>query len=98
MKRFHFPHRYALRTEDNPAIQDLAKALVLSRLDVMNTRLEKGGSYILGTRFSLADFYLSFWIALLGRDGVCSRSPAIAKRYDPVRSRAGVTPYLAPSG
>lgn len=94
MKRFHFPHRYSLRTEDNPAIQDLAKALVLSRLDVMNTRLEKGGPYILGTRFCLADFYLSFWVALLGRDGVCSRSPAIAVLYDLVRSRASATPYL----
>ena len=95
MKRFHFPHRYSLRTEDNPAIQDLARALVLSRLDVMNTRLDKGGPYILGTtRFSLADFYLCFWVALLGRDGVCSRSPAIAKLYDLVRSRASATPYL----
>jgi glutathione S-transferase len=26
MKRFHFPHRYSLRTEDNAGIQDLAKA------------------------------------------------------------------------
>jgi glutathione S-transferase len=32
MKRFHFPHRFSLRREDNAGIQDLAKALVLSRL------------------------------------------------------------------
>ena len=48
MKRFHFPHRYSLRTEDNVAIQDLTKTLVLGRLDVMNTRLAKGGPYVLG--------------------------------------------------
>ena len=94
MKRFHFPHRFSLRTEDNAGIQDLAKVLVLSRLDVMNTRLLKSGPYILGTRFSLADFYLSFWIAYLDRDGVCKRFPSIAKLYDLVRSRPSATPYL----
>ena len=94
MKRFHFPHRYSLRTEDNPAIQGLAKTLVLGRLDVMNTRLAKGGPYVLGTRFCLADFYLCFWVALLGRDSVCGRLPAIATLYDRVRSRARATTYL----
>lgn len=94
MKRFHFPHRFSLRTEDNAGIQDLAKALVLSRLDVMNTRLLKSGPYVLGTRFSLADFYLSFWIAYLDRDGVCKRFPSIAKLYGLVRSRPSATPYL----
>lgn len=57
MKRFHFPHRFSLRQEDNAGIQELAKALVLSRLNVINTRLAKRGPYLLGTRFSLADFY-----------------------------------------
>jgi glutathione S-transferase len=94
MKRFHFPHRFSLRTEDNTGIQDLAKALVLSRLDVMNTRLAKSGPYVLGARFSLADFYLSFWVALLDRDSVCKRLPSIAKLYSLVRSRPSATPYL----
>lgn len=94
MKRFHFPHRYSLRTEDNAAIQDSAKTLVLSRLNVMNTRLAKGGPYVLGARFCLADFYLSFWVALLDRDGVCKRFPSIAKLYDLVRSRPSAKPYL----
>jgi len=94
MKRFHFPHRYSLRTEDNVAIQDLTKTLVLGRLDVMNTRLAKGGPYVLGPRFCLADFYLSFWVALLDPDGVCKRFPSIAKLYDLVRSRPSAKPYL----
>lgn len=94
MKRFHFPHRYSLRTEDNAAVQDSAKTLVLSRLGVMNTRLERGGPYLLGTRFCLADFYLSFWIALLDRQGACTRFPSIAKLYDLVRSRPSAKPYL----
>jgi glutathione S-transferase len=94
MKRFHFPHRFSLRREDNAGIQDLAKALLLSRLDVVNTRLAKSGPYLLGTRFSLADFYLSFWIAYLDRHGVCKRLPSVAKLYDLVRSRPSATPYL----
>jgi len=94
MKRFHFPHRFSLRREDDAGIQDLAKALVLSRLDVMNSRLAKGGPYVLGTRFSLADFYLSFWVALVDRDDVCKRLPSIAKLYDLVRSRPSAKPYL----
>ena len=43
MKRFHFPHRFSLRREDDAGIQDLAKSLLLSRLKVMNTRLAKRG-------------------------------------------------------
>src|SRR5260221_4530597 len=40
MKRFHFPHRFSLRREDDAGIQDLAKTLILSRLEVINTRLQ----------------------------------------------------------
>jgi glutathione S-transferase len=94
MKRFHFPHRFSLRTEDNAGIQDMAKSLILSRLDVMNTKLANRGPYLLGTRFSLADFYLSFWVAYLDREGVCRQFPSIAKLYDLVRSRPSASPYL----
>lgn len=94
MKRFHFPHRFALRPEDNLAIQDMAKSLILGRLKVMNERLEKSGPYVLGPRFSLADFYLSFWIAYLDRTEACARFPAIARLYSLVRSRPGAFPYL----
>ena len=94
MKRFHFPHRFSLRREDNAGVQDAAKALVLSRLEVVDTRLAKSGPYLLGNRFSLADFYLSFWIAYLDREAVRSRLPSIARLYGLVRSRPGVTPYL----
>jgi glutathione S-transferase len=72
----------------------MSKQLVLSRLDVMNTRLAKGGPYILGDRFSLADFYLSFWIAYLDRDAVRKRSPLVGRLYDLVRSRPSTAPYI----
>jgi glutathione S-transferase len=94
MKRFHFPHRFSLRRTDDTGIQEQAKSLVLSRLDVMNTRLAKRGPYVLGDRFSLADFYLSFWVAYLDRRAACAQFPAIARLYELVRSRPGATPYL----
>ncbi|WP_331371357.1 glutathione S-transferase family protein [Sinorhizobium chiapasense] len=94
MKRFHFPHRFSLRREDVAGIQDLAKSLVLSRLDVMNTRLAAKGPYALGPRFSLADFYLCFWIAYLDRETVCLQFPSIARLYELVRSRPGAGTYL----
>jgi glutathione S-transferase len=94
MKRFHFPHRYSLRADDNAGIQDLTKSIVLSRLSVVNGRLEKGGPYVLGERFSLLDFYLSFWIALLDPVGVCGQFPSIATLYAMVRSRRGATHHI----
>lgn len=94
IKRFHFPHRFSLRREDNAAVQDAARSLVLTRLEVVETRLAKGGPYLLGQRFSLADFYLVFWIAYLDREAVRGRCPCIGGLYDLVRSRRGVSPYL----
>ena len=94
MKRFHFPHRFSLRTEDNVGTRELAKTLVLSRLDVMNRRLAKNGPYILGDRFSLADVYLCFWIAYLDRETVCKQLPSVARLYGVVRSRPSVAPHL----
>jgi glutathione S-transferase len=87
MKRFHFPHRYSLRREDDAGIRDQARSLLLGRLDVVNTRLARRGPCLLGPRFSLADVYLCFWIAYLGREDVCDRCPQIARLYDLVRSR-----------
>jgi glutathione S-transferase len=94
MKRFYYPHRFSLRREDDGGIQDLAKTLVLGHLDVMDTRLAKRGPYVLGDRFSLADFYLSFWMAFLDRGVVWNRFPSIAKLYDLVKSRPTTTGYL----
>jgi glutathione S-transferase len=60
----------------------------------MNTRLARRGPYVLGSRFSLADFYLCFWIAYLDRKDVCKQLPSIAKLYGLVRSRPGATRFL----
>jgi glutathione S-transferase len=87
MKRFHFPHRFSPRPEDNLKVQDMAKTMVLSRLAVVNVRLAKSGPYLLGARFSLADTFLCFWAAYLDGDAVRTEMPAIGKLYDLVKTR-----------
>ncbi len=94
MKRFHYPHRFSLRRADDAATQDLARSLLLGRLGVLNVRLEARGPYLLGPRFSLADFYLCFWIAYLDRQAACSQFPSIGRLYDLVRSRPLAARYL----
>ncbi|WP_291159432.1 glutathione S-transferase family protein [Ensifer sp. SSB1] len=91
MKRFHFPHRYALREEDNSSIQDHAKSLIFGRLDVMNRRLASRGPYILGSRFGR--FLLVFLDRLSRRgwrvrpmptDGQSLRIGALASERQPI--------------
>jgi glutathione S-transferase len=93
-KRVHFPHRYSLRRPDDHGIQDQAISLIFARLRVLDAKLAKRGPYLLGERFSLADFYLCFWIAFLNRKEVCLQFPAIATLYDLVRSRPRAAAYL----
>jgi glutathione S-transferase len=95
MKRFHFPHRFSPRPEDNAKIQAMAKSLVLNRLAVMDERLAKSGPYALGARFSLADAFLCFWVAYLGRDVVADRMPSIGKLYGLVQTRPRMAALLA---
>lgn len=95
MKRFHYPHRFSPRREDNATIQNLAKSLVLSRLAVINERLANGGPHALGARFCLADAYVCYWVAWLGRVEVCGRLPSLAKLYALVAGRPRIGAYLA---
>ena len=95
MKRFHFPHRYSLRVEDNLPIQEKAKALIISRIETVNTRLASRGPHLLGDRFSFADFYLCFWIAYLDHAEVCARWAHLAVLYETIRARPISGRYIA---
>jgi glutathione S-transferase len=91
MKRFHFPHRFSLKAADNAAIQDQAKHNILNRLEPVEKKLADAGPFLLGRRFSLADFYLCFWIGYLDREMACAAWPSVARLYELVgdRPRAG---------
>jgi glutathione S-transferase len=94
LKRFYYPHRFSLRREDEHGIRELARSGVLGQLDVLNARLGKSGPYVIGDRFSLADFLLSFWLAFFNRDVMCEKFPSLAKLYDLVKARPGATRYI----
>ena len=94
MKRFYYPERFSLRRDDDAGIRDLAKRLLLNHLDIMNARLEKSGPYVLGDRFCLADWHLSYWMTFLEPNTLRERFPSIAALYDLVKSRPGTTPYF----
>jgi glutathione S-transferase len=95
MKRFHFPHRFSLRAEDNEKTQEMSRLMVLGRLSVVNDRLARSGPYLLGARFSLADSFLCFWVAYLGREETGFRLPAIGALYQRVRERPKMAALLA---
>ena len=94
MKRYHFPNRFSLRPEDALRMQEQAKLGVLSRLGTMNERLSRSGPYLLGPRFSFADFYLCFWIAYLDRPLVCQRYPLLGRLYELLRFQPRARDHL----
>ncbi len=62
MKRYFYPHRYALRNEDLEEMKQRAMVDVAERLKVVNQRMEELGPYDLGNRFSLVDLTLAYWV------------------------------------
>lgn len=95
MKRFHFPHRFSPRLEDNVTTQEMARAMVMSRLSVISARLAEDGPHLLGARFTLADAFLCFWVAYLGRNDVCTRLAPIGKLYGLMKKRPRLAALLA---
>lgn len=90
----YFPAPLPSSAEDNAAVQEQARQQVLDHVQVMESRLSKGGPFILGPRFSLADAYLCFWIAYLDRSAVCSGFSAVGRLYALVCGRPGIGPLL----
>ncbi len=94
MKRYHYPHRYALRPEDSPAVQRLARQTVMNRLAVMEGRLSGAGPFLLGSRFSMADALLAYWIAWLRGAAALTDLPAVGRLYAQVCDRPGISAVL----
>ena len=87
MKRFNFPHRYAVHRADIPAVRDSAQEVALTRLEVIDRRVADPGPYYLGERFSLIDLYACFWVSTFEREATFARCPAIERLYRRVRDR-----------
>jgi glutathione S-transferase len=88
LKRYYYPHRFALRAEDGPAVQEHALQGVLDRLAVIERQLRDRGPYHLGERFSLVDLTLAFWTVLLDREDRLAPYAAIRRCTTMVTDRS----------
>ncbi len=79
MKRYFYPHRYALRAEDTPAMKQQSLNIALDRLCVIDERLRDGGRYHLGDRFSLVDLTMSYWTTYLESEDVLEPYPGVRR-------------------
>ena len=92
MKRYFYPHRYVLRTEDSPIMKEAALEEALNRLKVFDQRLSQNGPYHLGDRFSLVDIAMSFWTTTIEHLGVLEPYPAIRQCRELVMQRPKLRP------
>lgn len=71
LKRYFFPHRYAVRNSDEAAVRELSLSAVCECLSVIDNRLAASGPFHLGDRYSLPDLMLSYWMcSIMDHDAV----------------------------
>ena len=90
LKRYFFPHRYAVRAADEAAVQDMAFEAVKTCLRVINDGLSAKGPFHLGARYSLPDLVLSFWMSSTLRQREISEFAAINHCVAEVRARPAI--------
>ncbi len=77
MKRYFYPHRYVINPADIEAMKWKAFEHVTQRLRVIDQRLSVEGPFHLGSRFSLVDLTLFYWVISLDDDLDLSVYPAV---------------------
>jgi len=91
LKRYFYPHRYTLRQGDATAARQQALKHVGTCLKVINQRLEANGPYHLGTRYSLVDLGLSYWMLSIMNPADVAGFEAIDHCVSLVTTRPGLT-------
>ena len=94
VKRTFYPHRFVMRDEDTPAMEERAVGEALERLQVMEGRLRDKGPYHLGERFSLVDLTLCHWTASFEERGQLSGCPALRRCLELVTARPRLRPLF----
>lgn len=62
-KRYYYPHRYIMRPEDEESMRRHTFQWIMNLLGTVDLRLRQRGPFCLGSRFSLVDLTLAYWIA-----------------------------------
>ena len=76
-KQYFYPHRYGLSGDDAPAMKEMALAKFDKHLAIIEGRLAAGGPFHLGTRFSLVDIILAFWVTYVDNPNRTKSFPAV---------------------
>ena len=88
LKRWFYPHRYVLRTEDAPIMKERSLDAALERLSVVEQRLRDDGPYHLGARFSLVDLTMTYWAVCIDYSDGLGPFPATKRCMELVMGRA----------
>ncbi len=87
LKTLFYPHRYVFDEKDITAMRVQAFDQVINRLGVVEQRLQAGGPYYLGERFSLIDIALAYWAMTISPDTDFENLPAIQQHMRRVIKR-----------
>ncbi len=87
MKRYFYPHCFAMREEDAPVVRQRSLDTAIDRLNIIERRLKTAGPYHLGNRFSLVDLTLAYWAACLESADVLDSFTAIRRCTQEVKNR-----------
>ena len=94
MRQYFYPHLFALRDEDVATIKQKTCTHALNRFSVIEKRLQTGGPYHLGERFSLLDIILAFWVKGFNLPGNFDDCPAIWHCVELVENRPVIRPFI----
>ena len=94
LKRVFYPERYSPRTEDIPAVRERSLQHALERFGVIDRRLQDGGPYHLGARFSLVDLTAAYWAVCIDDAARLTPYPALKRCTDLVTARPKLRPLF----
>ncbi len=92
MKRYFYPQRFAMRAEDNDAVERHARDAALERIGIIDKRLGQAGPYHLGERYSLVDLILAYWCTYFEIPDLLAPYPAVKRCNALVRQRPKLGP------
>jgi len=94
LKRYFYPHRYAVRECDRLTIKEKSLEAILHYIEVVDQRLSQNGPYHLGERFSLVDLALSYWCTYFEPSGALEPYLSVGRCMELVMERPMLQPHF----
>jgi glutathione S-transferase len=90
IKRYFYPHRYVINAANTDAMKRKAFEQAIQRLEVIEHRLSVEGPFHLGSRFSLVDLTLVYWVSSLNDVLNVLDFPAVKKCVEHAMNRPAI--------